>query len=136
MILIYCFTDQMQVLDFLNFFPPKLKVETWLWIQKVSNVETINEIQSVIFLFRISLLFISMFSLGLRHGKSYAQIKLDDWSEFPQWASNIFQQYERMNEWMNEWMDTYIFEYDDMQCFILINKYNKTQHNFYHYTQG
>ena len=41
-----------------------------------------------------------------------------------------------MNEWMNEWMDTYIFEYDDMQCFILINKYNKTQQNFYHYTQG
>ena len=63
-------------------------------------------------------------------------MKLDDWPEFSQWAPNIFQQYEWMNEWMNEWMDTYIFEYDDMQCFILINKYNKTQQNFYHYTQG
>ena len=30
-----------------------------------------------------------------------------------------------MNEWMNEWMNRYIFECNDIQCFILMNKYNK-----------
>ena len=26
---------------------------------------------------------------------------------------------------MNEWMSRYIFEFNDIQCFILMNKYNK-----------
>ena len=31
-----------------------------------------------------------------------------------------------MNEWMNEWTHSYIFEYNDIQSFILIIKYNKS----------